>query len=411
MQKKVLPVLFVTLLLDMVSMGMLLPILPIIFTDSTSAAFLLEGYSTRYQYILAGLLMGIFGIMQFLAAPLMGEFSDRFGRKRLLTIGVSILTVAHLFFALGLELRALWLLFASRVIAGLAGANFSIVQASIADVTPKRDRARNFGLIGSAFGIGFIIGPLLGGWLAEWFGHPSAPFWVAGAIGGVNVILISMLFPETHAPAGRQASFALDKSVRNIRAAFDEKGAGMAFLGSFLFTAGILFFTTFIGILLVDRFGVSEPSIGNFYAVVGAWVILTQAFILRLVNRRFSERQVLSVVLPIAALALPLLPFLPSLFYLYLLMPFLAIPCGLALANLMALVSKSVSAERQGTALGINGSLMALAQGAVPLLAGFATGFTGLATPFIVGSLLIAAAWGVLFLKKKRGGLEFQTAP
>ena len=176
----------------MIGVGMIIPIIPIIFTDPTSPSFLLSGYTTGEQYLFAGLLTALFGLMQFLGAPLLGELSDVYGRKKLLILGVGVLAVSQLLFGFGIEIGSLTLLFFSRAIAGLAGANFSIAQASIADITEPKDRAKNFGLIGAAFGIGFILGPTLGGLLSHTFNNAAVPFWIASLLGIGNVLFVSL---------------------------------------------------------------------------------------------------------------------------------------------------------------------------------------------------------------------------
>ncbi len=192
MSKRVFPVLFATILLDMIGIGMLIPVLPIIFTDPSSPAFILQGYSVSAQYAMAGLLTALFGLMQFISAPLLGELSDVYGRKKLLTLGVGILALSQLLFGFGIETGSLFILFVSRIIAGIAGGNFSIAQASIADITAPEFRARNFGLIGVAVGVGFIIGPMLGGFIVSATGNAAMPFWFAAALGIVNVLSISL---------------------------------------------------------------------------------------------------------------------------------------------------------------------------------------------------------------------------
>jgi DHA1 family tetracycline resistance protein-like MFS transporter len=163
MEKKTLTILFFTLVLDMIGIGMIIPIIPIIFTDPTSPSFLLQGIKQEYWYFLAGLTTAIFGLIQFFAAPLLGELSDVYGRKKLLTLGVTVLAVSQCIFGLGIVTKSLALVFISRIIGGIASANFSIAQASIADISTPANRAKNFGLIGAAFGIGFIVGPALSG--------------------------------------------------------------------------------------------------------------------------------------------------------------------------------------------------------------------------------------------------------
>lgn len=399
-KKPVLPIIFATLLLDVIGIGMLIPLIPILFTDASSPEFLLGGYSVTAQYVMAGLLTALFGLMQFIAAPILGELSDVYGRKKLLTLGVGVLALSQLLFGFGVETGSLLLLFISRTVAGIAGGNFSIAQAAIADVTPPNLRARNFGLIGAAFGLGFIIGPVLGGWLGGIF-DAAAPFWFATGLGVINLIFISLFLPETHTDRKAVKQFHIWKGVQNIRSAWRDKDARPVYLASFFQIAGFTFFTSFIGILLVARFGLSEAAIGTFFGAVGFWIIITQLFILRIITKKYNERQILRFTMLIVAFAILLYPFVPSLIWVYCLIPLLAIPNGLTMANITALVSKSVSADKQGAALGINGSLMALAQGSIPLLAGIGSGFLGVAAPFLAGSCLIGYAWSILFLKKR----------
>lgn len=399
MRKNILPILFVTLLIDMIGTGMLIPILPIILTDSTSPSFLLAGYSVQSQYLIAGLLTAIFGLMQFIAAPILGELSDFYGRKRLLTLGVGLLAISQMVFGYGIVIASIPLLFISRMFAGLAGANFSIAQASIADVTEPKDRAKNFGLIGAAFGLGFIIGPVLGGWIVHATGNASSPFWLAGALGVLNVLSISLLLPETHTVRSSvRKKFNMLLGVRNIISAFRDVDTRFVYGASFLYQSGFTFFTSFVGVLLVGKYGFSAASIGTFFSAVGVCIVFTQAVILRLLVTRFNERKILRVTLIVLAIVLTAYPFAPHIYVLYMLVPLLAVANGLSMANMSALISKGVSKEKQGAALGINGSLMALAQGIVPLIAGAGSGFIGLQSPFIAGGLLVFGAWYMLFI-------------
>lgn len=399
MQKKVLPILFGTLLLDMIGIGMLIPILPILFTDPSSPSFILQGYSEAGQYLIAGLITALFGLMQFIAAPILGELSDAYGRKKLLTLGVGVLAISQIIFGFGIEVGSLALLLVARTIAGLAGANFSIAQAAIADVSEPHDRAKNFGLIGAAFGVGFILGPVLGGWIAGITGDAASPFWFAGVLGIVNLLFISYFLPETRqVKAEERKSFNVFKGIHNIAAAFRDVDARPVFLSSFLYMSGFSFVVSFMGVMLVNRFGLSEAGVGSFFGAVGIWIVITQVVILRYLVRKYNEKQILRYAMLCLAAAMLAYPFAGSVAMLYLIMPFMAIPQGLSMANINSLVSKSVSADKQGAALGINSSLIALAQGVIPLAAGFGSGILGLQAPFIAGAFLVTCAWFTLFV-------------
>ncbi len=401
-QKRILPVLFGTLLLDTIGFGMVLPILPILFTDPTSASFMLAGYSHGMQLFLAGAIVSVFGFTQFLAAPLLGELSDVYGRKRLLTIGIAVLALSQLMFGFGVEIASLPLLFISRIIAGFAAANISIAQATIADISAPEDRAKNFGLIGAAFGMGFIIGPLLSGWIAGLSGNPAIPFWVASALGLLNVVFVSLFLTETRVRSKAAHRFTLLKGLHNIRAALTDKDARPLYLTNFLYLSGFSFFTSFVGILLVSSYGFTETTVGTFFALVGVFIMITQLVFLRVLTKIYSERQILKGSILMAAVVVALYPFMSDPRLVYLLIPLLAIPQGLTMANLTALISKGVSAERQGAALGINSSLLAFATGIVPLVAGVGTGLLGIQVAFIGGGLLMAGSWAILFLLPRK---------
>ncbi|HLC87593.1 MAG TPA: MFS transporter [Patescibacteria group bacterium] len=407
MQKKVLPILFATLLLDTIGFGMVFPIIPIIFTDPASPAFLLTGYSQSMQFLIAGGITAVFGLMTFIAAPLLGELSDVYGRKRLLTIGVAILALSQFVFGFGIELALVPVLFIARAIAGMAAANISIAQAAIADVSRPEERAKNFGLIGAAFGIGFILGPLLSGWIAGVSGNPAFPFWAAGILGLMNVAFISLFLPETHLRRSEKKAFTIFKGIHNIIAALEDKEAMPVYFANFLYMSGFSFFVSFIGILLVSQFTFTETAVGTFFAVVGACIVISQLVVLRILVARFSERAIIRFSLLMVAAVMVTYPFLPNGTALFIMIPFLAIPQGVSMANLTALISKSVSPAKQGAALGINGSVIALAQGVIPLIAGVGSGFVGIKLPFIAGSILIILAWSSLFLRKQKRDIVF----
>ncbi len=395
-QKNILPLLFLTLLLDVIGLGMLFPIIPALFTDATSYSFVLQGYSHNMQYFFAGLTTALFGVMQFLASPFLGELSDIHGRKKLLLLGVGVLALSNAVFAFGISIGSLVLILGSRAVAGVAGANFSIAQAAIADVTPPELRARNFGLIGAAFGLGFVIGPLLGGWITAVSGSPAVPFYFASFLGLCNVTMVYFIFPETHPTSTSDKKITVMKAFHNIRDALEDVDVRGIYLVGFLAMLGFSFFTSFVTVYLVERFAFSESMTGTFFAVVGVWIIIAQAVLVRFVTARASEISILRVALPILAMVIAIYPFVQNSFYLYFTMPFMAGSFALVTTCVPSLVSKGVDADKQGAALGINGSLQALTGGIAPLAAGFASSFLGLTGAFLIGAAVVVAALVVL---------------
>jgi MFS family permease len=398
LQRRVLPVLFATLLIDMVGFGMVFPIIPILFTDPASPSFLLQGYSTEMRFLLAGAITAVWGIAQFFAAPILGELSDVHGRKKLLLFGVGVVGVSQLIFGLGISVASVMMLFLARAIAGIAAGNVGIAQAAIADITEPKDRAKNFGLIGASLGLGLIIGPLISGWLSGAFENAALPFFVGGILGILNVALVFFLLPETNTQPKAASSFTLGKSIRNIRAAFSDADARRPYLSSFLYSSGLYTFTTAFGIFLVQRFGFSESQTGTAFAAVGTCTAFTQIVILRVLTKRYSEIVMLKYSLPMVAGFTALSAFMPNMALFLAFIPLISVPHAISQASIPALISRSVSPERQGTALGINASLLALAFTLGPLLMGLASGIVSLHAAFVIGAILMLSAWSVLYL-------------
>ena len=237
-QRRVPLILFGTLLIDMIGFGMVFPIIPILFTDSSSSSFLLGGYSPRVQFFMAGAITALWGLMQFIAAPILGELSDAYGRKKLLLFGVVILALSQSLFGFGIGIASIGLLLFARALAGVAAGNLGIAQAAIADVTEPKDRAKNFGLIGAAVGVGLILGPLLSGWLVHASHNPALPFFVAGALGILNALFVAFFLPETNNQPKATHTFTLTKGVHNIRLAMADRETRRIYLTSFLYLFG-----------------------------------------------------------------------------------------------------------------------------------------------------------------------------
>jgi DHA1 family tetracycline resistance protein-like MFS transporter len=216
------------------------------------------------------------------------------------------------------------------------------------------------------------------------------------------VLFITFMLKETHHNRKEAAHFHIFKGLQNIAIAFKDKQANAIYFASFLYMSGFTFLTTFSGILGVAKFGFTEGELGTYFGAIGVFIVITQIFILPFVTKRWSERKILNVTLFILALAIAAFPFIPTVVLLYIAIPFLAVPQGLSIANIGALISKSVSPEKQGAALGINGSLIALSGGVIPIIAGVGSGAIGLSAPFVVGGLCILWAWSILFFAKRK---------
>lgn len=404
-----LPVIFFTIFVDLLGFGILIPVIPQLLANPASEYFLLpNGWSLNQGYILLGFLTASFSIFQFLAAPILGQLSDRYGRKKVLAISLSGTAFSYILFAIGILTKNIPLLFISRAFDGVTGGNISVAQAAIADITTPEKRARNFGLIGAAFGLGFIIGPYLGGKLSDpsivsWF-SATTPFWFAAILSTVNVISIILFFPETLKLKNSKLIINWSRSILNIYHAAVNKDLRVLFGTVFLFNAGFTFFTTFFSVFLITKFSFTQGNIGDFFAYVGIWVAISQAIIVGKLAKRFSETQLIRFGIIGTGISIFLF-FLPTeSWQLFLITPLMAISNGIAFANITALISKSARPEIQGEVLGINSSVSALAMSIPPILSGYIAATLNPDMPIhIGGSILIAAAvffW--IFFKAKK---------
>ena len=248
-----------------------------------------------------GFLVAVFPIMQFFATPILGQLSDRYGRKPVLALSLAGTALGYALFATGIIFKNIPLLFVARALDGITGGNLSVAQAAIADVTSPQDRTKNFGMIGAAFGVGFIIGPFLGGVLADpsvvsWF-SAATPFWFAAILASANTAQVLLQFDETNKHM-RQFNDAISRAASaNIARAYAMPELRTIFLTSFFFNAGFGFFISFFGVFLIHKFDFNEARIGNFFAWVGLCAIFTQIVTTRRVAAKFSEAQVLRVTL------------------------------------------------------------------------------------------------------------------
>jgi DHA1 family tetracycline resistance protein-like MFS transporter len=385
---------------DLVGISILFPIFPQLVTPGSPDVILPDGWTVAQGFILLGWLTAAYPLAQFLAAPILGQLSDKYGRKPVLIGSIIGTVLGYVLFAIGLATKNIPLLFASRILDGFTGGNISVAQAAVADISTAKNRAKNFGLIGMAFGLGFILGPYIGGKLADpsivsWF-NAATPFWFAAILSLFNIVLIALFLPET-LKIKKTQRLDVTKPFHNIVDAFSKPGLRSVMPSSFLFTAGFTFFTTFFGVVLAQKFGFSPSSIGDYFAYVGLWIAISQGVIVGRVAKKYKDYQVLRVSLFITAFSLLGYALIPdgAFRWLFLVPPILATGNGLTMAFTSSIISRITPKELQGEALGINASVMALAQAFPAIIAGYVA-TVGLNVPIFVGSAIIGLA-GISF--------------
>lgn len=403
--KKTLATLLFISFLDMLGIGILIPVIPMLFTDPSSPYFVVQSaFLTQYAYVMMGLLLATYPLAQFFAAPILGQLSDKYGRKKILIFSQAGTSLGYLLFALGVVFSSLPILFISRIIDGFTGGNIAVAQAAIADITPPQARARTFGLMGAVFGLGFIIGPFLGGVLSaphlvSWF-SPAVPFWFAAILAGINTVLTARILKETHPSPLKELRVDLAKSVHNIVKAFNYEKLKYLFITALFFQSGFSFFTAFFSVYLIHKFNFSQTDLGNYFGYIGLWIIFTQGVVTPWLSRRVSGSKILSFSMITCALGIAL-HFAPTqAWQLLIVVPVFALSNGLTQANMMALISRQAGPAIQGEVLGINSSMQALANTIPPLIAGFLAESFSPAAPIIVAVIITTLA-GITFIAKK----------
>lgn len=355
---------------DLVGWGIVLPILPLYAKEFTSSP------------VVIGFLVASFSAMQLLFAPVLGRLSDRIGRKPVLVVSLAGTAVGSLLMGLAPSLP---LLFVGRIIDGISGGSISAAQAAVSDMAPPEQRARLFGLLGAAFGVGFVAGPALGGLAA--LGGRHLPFFVAAAIAGANAVVAHRRLPETN-PAHRPPVERQGSAPRTLPRG--ELGR-LVLVGLVATTAFTAFESTF-SLFGERRFGLGLAGVGALFAGVGLSQAGFQVALVHPVVHRWGE-----VVTLRAGLLLNVAGFagLASAETWVVLVPALVLVTagqGLLSPALSSLVAGRASADRQGAVLGVQQSAAAGARVIGPLLSTAVFARVGAGAPFVLASLLAALA-------------------
>ena len=343
--KKILWTIFLTIMIDMLGIGILIPVFPMLVVPNSPFRITPESWTTAQGFIMLGWMMTCFPLAQFLCAPILGQLADRYGRRKVLALSITGTGIAYALFAIGIITKNIPLMFFSRIMDGATGGNISVAQAVIGDISSPQNRAKNFGLIGMAFGLGFIIGPFVGGKLSDpqlihWF-NAATPFWFAAILSAINVISVLKNLPET-LKTRSDKRIDLRRPIHNIFKAFATNGINRIIPSTFLFNAGFTFYTTFWGVVLAEQFGFSQGHIGDFFAYIGIMVIFAQGFVVRRLSGKISEHKVLHFSMFITGICLIIYYFIPVNHpgWIYFIPPFMAVGNALTFAFSSALITK-----------------------------------------------------------------------
>ncbi|HKU73321.1 MAG TPA: MFS transporter [Pyrinomonadaceae bacterium] len=359
MRRSPLIVIFTTVFIDLVGFGIVIPVLP----------FYAEGTAFNATPRTVGLLFASYSIMQLIFSPILGGLSDKYGRRPVLLL--SIIGTGIGFLVLGLATTVL-MLFVGRILDGITGGNISTAQAYIADVTTEENRAKGMGLIGAAFGLGFIFGPAIGGILSHWGIH--VPFFFAAALCFANAILLFFTLPETvTADHPAKHSAARGRSLGNVVASLKQPKLAFVLVIYFLFIVAFSIMTTSFSLYTMFRFGYDAQHTGYLFAYVGLIAVIIQGGLIGRLVKRFGEIPLVifgALCFAISLFAVPFVgPAAGGLGALLIGGGVFSMGNSLATPALTSLASKSAGPAQQGVVLGVTQSTASLARAVGPTLA------------------------------------------
>ena len=369
---------WLTVALDLVGFGIVVPIL--------------GRYAERFgaSGLEVGLLFASFSLAQLVFAPILGRLSDRIGRKPVIMI--SLLGTAIGSFVTGAA-GALWVLFLGRILDGASGASVAVAQGAVTDLAPPSERPRLLGLLGAAFGVGFVVGPALGG-LAS-LGGEHIPFFVAGTVALINAIVAWKRLPETRPAHVREA--AREAAKNDVEAKV--RLWGLAIAG---FTAIVAFsgFEATFSLLAGDRFRLTEGGVAAIFVGIGIVLVGVQGGLIRPINAKLGTQRSLQVGLVLNSAGLLVLSAAKNWPLLLVALALLTVGQGLVTPNLSSLVSGRVPDHRRGEALGFQQGVNAIGRVAGPALAGVLYDHVSVGSPYLVGGALCGIALVVISSKK-----------
>ncbi len=395
MDKRRLATIFAVVFVDVLGFGLILPLLPY--------------YATRFgaSALLIGILTASYPAAQIIGSPILGRLSDRFGRRPILML--SIAGTALSFVILGAA-SALWMLFAGRLLDGLTGGNFTVAQSYITDVTSAKDRARGLGLTGAAFGLGFIIGPALGGLLSQW-GY-SVPAYVAACVATLNVLLVALFLPESLSEERRAELAAQPRggvTLDRLLVALRRPLFGDALELRFFFGVAFATFQTMFSLWALKHLGLQPQAIGLLLAYVGVLSVIVQLVLIGPLTRRFSEGLLLVVTLAVAGVFFVVWGVSPNIPVLLVVLTPLCFAISIQNTVSQSVLSKTVSPSEVGGAFGLSSAVQNVGSIAAPIVGGAIIGGVGTWAPGLLAGIICVALVPFAWAKFAKPGKPFAT--
>lgn len=372
--------LFFALFIDLLGFGILIPLLPFYAESLGANAFVVS------------LLMAVYSLAQFLFAPLFGRLSDKYGRRPIIMIGLFGTGVSFVLFGLA---NTLFLLFLSRILGGiLTAATLPTAQAYVADITSEQERAKRFGQLGAAFGLGFIFGPAIGGLLSV-YGYGVPAFFAAG-LAFLNLFGAFLWLPETYAPTNTVKKKYLIIDVKGMWDSITHEHIGSLIIISSFIALGFSQLQGMYALFAEHRFGLGAKEVGMVLFVVGTVSVFVQGFLVGRIVKFFGEIKTIILGTAILGVSYTLIGLSSTTLFLYIVTAINTVGFAIANPSLTALISEKCKKDEQGTMLGLAQSWGALARVLGPPFAGLLYGFS-IALPFYSGAIFMACAMIMAF--------------
>ena len=373
-------IVLLTVFIDLVGFGIIIPLLP----------FYAEHFGATPTVI--GLLTASYSFMQFLFVPFWGRFSDKIGRRPIILMSVFGSFISYFIFGLA---GSLTVLFISRMLAGFMGANISTANAYIADSTSFEERAKYMGLIGAAFGVGFMLGPFIGGVMSKI--SYGAPGFLASGLSLVNFVFAYFLLPESMKEKSHQVRRVSFFNISVIREALRKPAIAYLVMVYFFYTVAFSNLYVAFPLFTGEVFNYGAEANGYLFAFIGLIGIVIQGGATGRLVKKFGEKRLMIAGVALLLIGLTFVPLIQTLSPLIVLIAILAVGSALVTPSLTSLLTKHSEEGQHGSVLGVSSSFTSLARVLGPFWGGFMIGTVGIAWPFYTGSIILLAALVLAF--------------
>ncbi len=369
--KASLSVIFATVFIDLLGFGILIPILPTFATKDLDVS----------EFGI-GLVVAAFSFFQFLFNPVLGKISDRFGRRPVIIVSLCITGISYIIFSFA---NSFFLLLLSRMLAGLGGSNIGVAQAYIADITPKDERSKGMGLIGAAFGLGFVFGPIIGGLLSGY------GYWVAGLASALFSFLAMgfafFFLPESLKEKKREGKVDLKLfDVKFAKQTLQHPRIGIVIILFFILVFSMANIYGTFALLGYIVYNFTDIQNGYLFGIIGFVSAIIQGGFIRVLSKKFKDRSLVLFGTFLMILGLGLMPYGLNFLGLAIIVAVLAIGTGILQPTVLSMISKYSPDSEQGAILGLNQSFSSFARVLGPLWGGFAFDYIGYQFPFLTGA-------------------------